>query len=111
MTLETAVPAGIDVSNHARLLRDIREATLSGEPTPFAPRPLIAESWERVRRLGLDPERGGEVQPAPRDEVARLRRESPLAPVLDILRDGLTSIADDGVHIMVITDADGRLLW
>ncbi len=30
---------------------------------------------------------------------------------MDNLRDHLVSFADDGVHIMVITDAEGRLLW
>jgi hypothetical protein len=101
----------MDPGHQARLLSHIREKILSGERTSFHPRPLIAESWDRVISLGVDPDHGNEIQLAPRDDLERRRQESPLAPVLDILRDGLTSIADDGVHIMVITDADGRLLW
>ncbi|HEX6472307.1 MAG TPA: GAF domain-containing protein [Streptosporangiaceae bacterium] len=111
MHLESALPAGADPGQRARFLQELREAVLSGGRTPHAPRPLIAESWNRVLRMGVDPEHGREAPIAPREDVERRRRESPLIPVLDVLRDGLTSIAEDGVHIMVITDADGRLLW
>jgi hypothetical protein len=84
---------------------------MNGERPPAAPRPLIAASWRRVRRRGLGPEGGRLPDVGSRDEVERRREESGLTQVVDILRAGLLSFADDGVHIMVITDAEGSVLW
>lgn len=109
--MESALPAGMNAKSRAMLLSRVWEATLSGEQPPIAPRRIVSESWARVRRMGVDPDRGINRPPLSRDEVERRRQESGIAPVLDILRHGLTSLADDGVHIMVITDADGHLLW
>ncbi|WP_052423143.1 helix-turn-helix domain-containing protein [Nonomuraea candida] len=111
MELESALPVGSDHRRHAHLLSRIRDAVLAGDRPVASPRPLIAESWNRVRRLGVDPERGRDLPIAPREEVEWRRRQSRIGQVLDVLRGGLTSISDDGVHIMVITDADGCLLW
>lgn len=84
---------------------------MSGDRPPGGTRPIVAESWERVRRTGVDPDRGREPAPDPGDELERRRARSRIAQVLDILRGGLVSLADDGVHIMAVTDDEGRLLW
>lgn len=84
---------------------------MSGEWPPVGVRPIVVESWERALRAGVDPERGAEPAPEPEDEVERWRARSPIAGVLDVLRGGLVSLADDGVHIMVVTDEEGRLMW
>ncbi|MGW3954947.1 GAF domain-containing protein, partial [Streptomyces sp. NPDC004752] len=77
----------------------------------IAPRPVIEQSWGRMLRGGVDPDR--DVRPAPlsADEVRCRREVSPLAPVLPVLREGLLSVADTAHHIMVVADADGRVLW
>lgn len=111
MPLEAALPACADPHRHARLLSMVREATLSGGRPPAPPRGIIAESWRRVRGLGVDSDRGSNGQPLDVAEVERRRAESRLAEVLDTLRHGLVSLADDGNHIMVVADAEGCLLW
>ncbi|OIJ63401.1 GAF domain-containing protein [Streptomyces mangrovisoli] len=103
--------AGADTAETARLLSEVRTARLAGQPSRFAPRPVIEQSWERMLRGGVDPDReahGGLLTP---DEVRRRREESPLREVLEVVREGLLATADEAHHIMVVADADCRLLW
>ncbi|MFF0199911.1 GAF domain-containing protein [Streptomyces sp. NPDC005017] len=103
--------AAFDTAHAARMLSAVREATLSGQRAPLAPRPVIEDSWGRMLRGGVDPDhdfRSGLLTP---DEVRRRREESPLLPVLPVLREGLLSVADAARHIMVVADADARVLW
>ncbi|MFD8999938.1 GAF domain-containing protein [Streptomyces sp. NPDC059582] len=103
--------APVDAAHAARLLSDVRDATLAGRPARMAPRPVIEQSWGRVLRGGVDPEhafRSGLLAP---DEVLRRRAESPLRHVLPVLREGLLQVADAAHHIMVIADPEGRVLW
>lgn len=111
MRLDCALPAGVDPRRHARSLSRIWEAKLAGGAEPVGARPIIAESWDRVLRMGVDPDRGGELEPEGGDGVERRRAESRIAQVVHIFRSMLVSLAEDGVHIMVITDEEGRLLW
>ncbi|MFD7402176.1 GAF domain-containing protein [Streptomyces sp. NPDC059866] len=103
--------ATVDATRAARVLSEMREAALSGEHTHLAPRPVIGESWGRMQRSGVDPEhdfRSGLLSP---EEIRRRREESPLRHVLPVLREGLVSVADTAHHIMVVADAEGRVLW
>ncbi len=103
--------AAVDATRAARMLSDVREAALAGQRVPLAPRPVIEQSWGRMLRSGVDPDRGSGSVPLPPDEVRRRREESPLRHVLPVLREGLLSVADVAQHIMVVADADGRVLW
>ncbi|MGK5682890.1 hypothetical protein [Actinoplanes sp. URMC 104] len=101
----SAVRPGTDLPRHARELRRVHDAVLAGGRPPHAPRALVERSWSRVLGLGLDPGRANARDPLPFDEVERLRRESPLALIVDeLLRlaDGL---------LLVVTDAGGVILW
>jgi hypothetical protein len=109
--LESAVPAGADPRAHARLLSQVHEATLAGQTPPRRPRPVISDSWSRVRHRGVDPDHGGTAEPLPPGELERARESSGLETVLPALRSGLLGIADEAVHIMVVVDAQGRVLW
>jgi hypothetical protein len=40
-----------------------------------------------------------------------VRAGHPLGAVLPLLRSTLVSIADEAVHVMIVTDADGTILW
>jgi hypothetical protein len=106
-----AVRPGTDIGRYARVLSRVHDALLSGDRPPARPRRLVARSWERVRAQGVDPDVGRPAAPLPATEVERRRAGSPLNRVLPELRAALTSVADDAAHIMVITDAQGRLLW
>lgn len=105
------MPVGADPRRYARVLARVHEATLSGDRPPTAPRPVIGASWQRMRNLGLDPDRGAGSEPLPAGEVEARRRGSGLAEALPILRRGLISVAEEAAHIMVVVDADGRVLW
>ncbi|MEU9606487.1 GAF domain-containing protein [Streptomyces sp. NPDC048057] len=109
--IDLAQLAAMDLAEATRLLKGVREATLSGRRSPVGPRADIEESWQRLLRTGLDPDRGRRPGMLPRDEVERRRGESPLREVLPVLREGLVSIADAAQHIVTVADADCRLLW
>lgn len=76
------------------------------------PRDLVARSWSRVLDGGLDPAGHRSLRdPLPIDAVHRRRRESPLSLVIDDLRQIVCSVADASQFLMVVTDADGVILW
>ncbi|MGW4562984.1 GAF domain-containing protein [Streptomyces sp. NPDC004561] len=103
--------AAVDAAQAARVLSEVREATLAGQRARIAPRPVIEQSWGRMLRGGVDPDRDFRSGLLSSDEVRRRREESQLRHVLPVLREGLLSVADVAQHIMVVADADGRVLW
>ncbi|WP_046470872.1 helix-turn-helix domain-containing protein [Allosalinactinospora lopnorensis] len=110
--LDTALPAGVDPRQYARTLAQTYEAALAGRTPPAHPRSVIVESWRRLRRQGLDPDRGADRARLPRGELERRRAHSDLGgDVLATLRNGLLNVAEDAGHMMVIVDADGWVLW
>lgn len=101
-----------DQVQQARTLARVREATLAGDRTGPAPRDLVSESWRRSIAARVDPEEHSGPQhvysPA---EVGGIRGGHPLAAVIPVLRDTLVSIADEAMHMMIVTDAQGHILW
>jgi GAF domain-containing protein len=96
----------------ARLLARIREAVLSGAPAPQQPRQVVSESWRRSLAARVDPERGtGPPTIYERGEMSEIRAEHPLAETLPLLRETLVAIADEAMHMMIVTDAQGHILW
>lgn len=83
---------------------------LAGQTLPAAPRAVVARSWRRMRADGHDPDRAT-ARPVAADLLERRRQASPLRCVLPGLRSSLASVADEAEHIMVVTDADGVVLW
>ncbi|MEQ6902642.1 GAF domain-containing protein [Nocardioides sp. YIM 152588] len=106
-----AVGAGTDLSVRARELRVLHDAILSGLHPDARPRAVVARSWQRVMGMGLDADAGGSRDPLPAAEVERRRAGSALHLVIDELRHVLTSVADASAFLMVVTDADGVVLW
>lgn len=103
--------AAVDTARAARVLDEVRSAALSGQRAPVAPRPVIGQSWERMLRSGVDPDRGLRSGLLSCEEVQRRRESSTLRHVLPVLREGLLSVADVAHHIMVVADEEGRVLW
>ncbi len=106
-----AVAPGTDLGQHARELHRVHDAVMGGTTPPAPPRPVVQRSWTRVLRLGLDPTRVNARDPLPWAEVEHRRCGSPLALVVDEIRSVLTSVADASRFIVVVTDADGIILW
>lgn len=109
--LEAALPVGADPRRHARVLAQVHEAALSGNALPSQPRAVIGASWQRMRRLGLDPDRGAPRPVLTPEQLEPRRRGSGIGAVLPALRGGLISLAEQAAHIMVVVDAEGRILW
>jgi hypothetical protein len=64
-----------------------------------------------MRADGHDPEGAGKVDLAAADVLEHRRHTSPLASVIDGLRASLASVAEEAQHLMVVTDAEGMVLW
>ncbi|MBO1335466.1 helix-turn-helix domain-containing protein [Streptomyces sp. VRA16 Mangrove soil] len=116
-TIDLARLSAMDTALASRLLKGVREATLSGRRPQVLPRTVIGESWGRMLRDGVDPEQDFRSGILSVDEVEERRQSSPLLPVLPVLREALVegaagaAVAEAAQHIMVISDADGRILW
>jgi hypothetical protein len=100
-----------DPESYARLLEHVRAAVLAGVPGPRSPRSVVSASWDRSLAAHVDPDEGEAPFVYDADALAALREAHPLAPVLPVLRQMLVSIADDAEHVMIVTDADGLILW
>ena len=111
MTGYSAIAPGTDLSQHARMLTRVHDAVLAGGSPPVRPRGVVARSWSRVLGLGLDASRTNAREPLDFAEVERRRRQSPLSLVVDELRQVLVSVAEASSFLMVVTDADGIILW
>src|SRR5918997_257582 len=85
-----------DPAAHAHRMHRVFEAVLAGDQAPVAPRTLVSESWRRSLAAHVDPD---------------LRTAHPLNAVMPLLRSTLVSIADEAMHVMLVTDADGIILW
>lgn len=72
---------------------------------------IISASWRRSLAAGVDP--GARTAPFVYDtsDVTAARAAHPLRELLPLLRHTLLQIADEAAHIMVVTDADGNILW
>ncbi|MGW0391465.1 GAF domain-containing protein [Streptomyces sp. NPDC003042] len=101
----------MDAREAARLLKGVRAAALAGQRPPAAPRPEIAESWRRMMAGGVHPDRDARSRMLSAAETEERRQVSPLRELLPVLREGLLPSLDEALHIMVVADADGRLLW
>ncbi|MFD9563910.1 GAF domain-containing protein [Streptomyces sp. NPDC059994] len=109
--LDPARLAAMDVREATRLLKGMRAAALAGRPSKVTPRAEIDASWRRVLDHGVNPDGDNHGGLLPLEEVERRRQSSPLKEVLAVLREALVSVADAAQHIMVVSDADGKLLW
>ncbi|MFE6485007.1 GAF domain-containing protein [Streptomyces sp. NPDC057757] len=103
--------APLDASETARRLQETWAATVRGEHSTIAPRPVIGQSWQRVKRFGMNPEQGTDSVLLRTDEIEHRRHSTALADVMPVLSGGVGSVTDASVQIMVVTDPEGRVLW
>jgi hypothetical protein len=96
---------------HRAALARMFETALTGRRLSAAPDPLVLESWKRMVAQGMDPDRDRHCGLLPREEVDKRRESSGLSEVLPVVQEGLAAVAENDWHLMVVTDADGRVLW
>ncbi|MET9313662.1 GAF domain-containing protein [Kribbella sp. NPDC003505] len=101
----------MDAPEQARRLSGLYDEVLGGGRAAADPRPLVAASWERSLAAAVDPELDAPPMILDEGAVAELRADHPLRAVLPVLRQTLTTIADEASHIMIVTDAQGMILW
>ncbi|WP_026118207.1 GAF domain-containing protein [Nocardiopsis salina] len=111
MTTFRAMAPGTDLTSHARALNRTRDEVMGGARPSTRPRNLVARSWSRVMDMGLDPDGANPRHHLPTDQVEHRRRTSPLAGVLPELRSMVATAAHASDSLMVVTDADGVVLW
>jgi transcriptional regulator of acetoin/glycerol metabolism len=83
-----------------------REAVLSGGTARAPQRDVVSRSWRRALAADGDPEND-----APGYAHEPVRRCHPLSPALPLLRQTLVDIADQVMHLMIVTDEQGLILW
>jgi signal transduction histidine kinase len=106
-----ALDAASPLLTRARELRQAWEEFIE-DGRLAAVRPPVADSWQRSRAAGIDPF-GAHNAPmlAGGDEIEARWEEHPLAAAALLVRECLAGIAAESDHLIVITDADGMLLW
>ncbi len=89
----------------------MHEAFHQGQDVSRSLRAVVAQSWERSGAAGVDPI--AHLPPIVMGEAEIEERWSrhPLYPVLPMLRDLLHDATNDSAHMLVISDADGVLMW
>lgn len=109
--MQYAGPRATDPVARARELAELHSARLSGQDVSGRLRSVILESWQRSLSAQVDPDRPGPCGQLPGDELDHRRDRHPLAPMLPMLRETLLGAADEALHIMIITDQAGNILW
>ena len=106
-----AIDTGTVPAVRARELKQAWEEYISdGEPPQV--REPIADSWRRSSAAAVDPA-ARVVAPLVVDyaDIAARWEEHPLAAASDLIRDCMSPIADGDGQLLVVSDAEGVLLW
>jgi hypothetical protein len=111
MTAFAAVGPGTDLGRHARDLERVRDAVLSGTRTPSLVRPVVARSWARTLGAGVLPDVANCRDLLTASQVEDRRRASRLRLVIDQLAAVVEPVAEASRFLLVVTDADGVVLW
>nr|WP_284288450.1 hypothetical protein [Angustibacter aerolatus] len=103
--------AGQDPRAVQRRLRAAHDRFVAtGEAGPGV-RDVVAESWARCVRGGLDPERSLAPVDLVDDALLAHRSAHPLGAVMPVIRRLLVDDAQDAGLLVAVSDAAGRLLW
>lgn len=106
-----AVPPGSDAVSLARALSGFHDEFLATGRIAPTVRPVVADSWRRSLVGGIDPERGALPSPLGSRALEELRRRSPLARTMPVVRRLLVEAAADAGLVVAVTDAQGQILW
>ncbi|WP_341729577.1 GAF domain-containing protein [Brooklawnia sp.] len=94
-----------DEKSHREVLARIHAAWCSGERPPAQPRPVIEQSWLRMKRSGVNPAKEpAEIADRPSGE------DAPILAVLPLVKGMLEPLLDDDV-LLVLADERGTVQW
>jgi transcriptional regulator of acetoin/glycerol metabolism len=103
--------AGVDAGKFAALLRRAHEASLRSGRTSKLVRGVIADSWDRCKEAGVDAGSPGAPRLLDEGDASDRWSEHPLSRATEVLRTALGDLLYDARHIVVVSDADGCILW
>ena len=106
-----AVPPGTDAVSLSRTLAGFHDEFLATGRIAPTVRPVVADSWRRSLVGGLDPETSGVRVALGSAALEELRRRSPLARTMPVIRRLLVDAAADAGLVVAVSDAAGQLLW
>jgi hypothetical protein len=106
-----ALPPGSDAASLARALAGFHDEFLATGRIAPTVRPVVADSWRRSLSGGLDPETGRVPAVLGTSALDELRRRSPLARTMPVIRRLLVEAATDAGLVVAVTDAHGQILW
>ncbi len=105
-----ALEPGTDPAERTRALRHAHAVFTTAGTVERPVRPVVAASWRRSARARVSPESTAEVE-LPEADLGSYRADHPLARVMPLVRELVSSYAMDGEHLLAVCDAQGRLLW
>lgn len=82
----------------------------AGSQEPDGIDPVVAASWRRSLRNGVDPDRPSAVAVAASCDLEDYRRDHPLASAMPLVRDLVGGATGDDL-VVAVSDDVGRLLW
>src|SRR5689334_21286839 len=105
-----ALDATASPSSQARELRRLWDEYLSDGRHRHVRRPIV-DSWRRSATAGVDPSHTRAPTLAERRDVGDRWQAHPLQAAAPLIRRWLRHFADEGEHLIVVSDTDGMLLW
>jgi hypothetical protein len=106
-----AWPLGSDPSELSRSISVAHDEFLASGSADAAVRAVVAQSWQRCLRDGIDPERALAPVHLAGSDLSAHRDGHPLARVMPVIRKLLVDDATDAGLLVAVSDAAGRLLW
>ncbi|WP_345473413.1 GAF domain-containing protein [Glutamicibacter ectropisis] len=104
--IQAALTAGEDPSAKARSLKALHQSWAQGTRIPTVVRPVVARSWSRAGALEKD------IVPLDASSIRELRESNQeLSNLVDLFKDRLLSLATQAGNQLVISDAQGYVLW
>ncbi|MBG6215241.1 MAG: transcriptional regulator [Cryobacterium sp.] len=97
-------------NEYAKVLRRAHDQTLSGAARPNVD-PGLWASWQRALAGGIDPDTHVPRHLHDIADIVHLRREHTLAAVMPALSELLADESTSGRHLLVLTNAQGEILW
>lgn len=105
-----ALPTGSDALSERDKLERAYDAFLSTGDVGLV-RPVVADSWRLSRASGVSPDGVLPEVDLVDSELEAYRSAHPLAAVMPLIRRLLIEEAEEAGAIVVVADADARLLW
>ncbi|RMI09369.1 GAF domain-containing protein [Cellulomonas triticagri] len=107
----SALPRALPDATAVARTRAAHERFVGTGAVSVGVRAVVAESWRRSLRSGVDPERPAPPVALTDADLHAYRDEHPLRHALPVVRGLLLDAAVTEGFLVALTDVDGRLLW